>query len=158
MFNNWANDDNVTRYLTWPTHKDIEVTKSVIVRWMDSYKNIEFYQWAIVNKQINKAIGSIGVVNLSNSNEHCEVGYCIGKSFWGQGIMTEALKGVISYLLDNVGFKRVEAIHHSHNVASGRVMQKAGMQYEGRRRKFLKDLNNIFIDCDSYAILNDDKR
>lgn len=156
MFNNWANDDDVTRYLTWPTHKDVNVSKSVLTEWMNSYKNIEFYQWAITIKYNDEVIGSIGVVNLSNYHEHCEIGYCIGKSFWGQGIMTEALRGIISYLFDEVGFKRVEAIHHSQNIASGKVMKKAGMQYEGIKRKFHKNRDNIFVDCDSYAIISKD--
>ncbi len=158
MFDNWANDHDVTRYLTWPTHKDVEISKSVLAEWIDSYENKEFYQWAVVLKDINEAIGSISVVNLSNNNEHCEIGYCIGKLFWDNGITTEALKAVISYLFNEVGFERISAIHQSENIASGKVMKKAGMQYEGRKRKFHKNLNGEFVDCDSYAILRDDNK
>lgn len=158
MFDNWASDDDVTRYLTWPTHKDFEVTRSIIAEWANSYENIEYYMWAIVLKDSNEVIGSISVVNLSNHFEQCEIGYCIGKAFWDKGITTEALRGVIAYLFNEVGFERISAIHQSENVASGKVMKKASMQYEGRMRKFHKNLNGQFVDCDSYAILKDDNR
>lgn len=158
MFNNWANDDDVTRYLTWPTHKDIDVSKIVISDWVEGYKNDEFYQWAIMLKENEKVIGSISVVELSNTNEHCDIGYCIGKAYWNKGMTTEALKAIILFLFNEIGFERVQALHYTENVASGEVMKKAGMTYEGRRRKFHKNLDGVFVDCDAYAILKEDKR
>lgn len=109
-------------------------------------------------KENEKVIGSISVVELSNTNEHCDIGYCIGKAYWNKGITTEALKAVILFLFNEIGFERVQAIHYTENVASGEVMKKAGMTYEGRRRKFHKNLAGIFVDCDAYAILKEDKR
>ena len=59
------------------------------------------------------------------------MGYCIGRKWWGQEIMPEALKAVITYFFDEVGFNRVAASHDSDNPKSGRVMEKAGMKFEG---------------------------
>jgi len=157
MFNNWCNDDAVTKYLTWPTHKDMNVTKTVLASWTSSYEDIEFYQWAIVVKDEEAVIGSISVVNYSDENEHCEVGYCIGRQYWGNGITTEALKEVIRFLMDDVGFQRIEAIHYKENTPSGKVMKKAGMRYEGCRRRFHKNKQGKFEDCEVYAIIKEDR-
>ena len=156
-FNNWCNDDAVTKYLTCPTHKDINVTKTVLGSWIKSYENIEFYQWTILLKAEKSVIGSISVVNYSNENEHCEIGYCIGRKYWGKGITTEALKAVILFLMEEVGFERIAAIHYKENILSGKVMEKAGMKYEGRRRNFHKNKAGKFADCESYAIIKEDR-
>ena len=156
MFNNWATDHEVTRYLSWPVHTDVEVSKKILFGWIASYTNPEFYQWAIMLKDEQKVIGTISLITLSNNHENCEIGYCIGRKYWGQGIVTEALQGVISFLFREVGFERISAFHHSENIASGRVMVKAGMQYEGRLRHFHKNTKGEFVDCDFYSILKTD--
>ena len=74
-------------------------------------------------------IGDISVVSQDPQKELCEVGYILGKKFWGQGLMTEALQAVLHFLLIEVGFKEVQAKYVSLNPASGSVMEKAGMQY-----------------------------
>lgn len=156
MYDNWASDDKVTKYLTWPPHQDLEVTKSILADWIKQYEEDDYYQWAIVPKDYGKVIGSISVVSLSNMHEHCEIGYCIGRDYWGKGITTEALKALISYLFMEVGFQRLQAFHHSENIASGKVMQKAGMKYEGILRNYHKNLKGEFVDCDFYAVIRED--
>ncbi|HEY8392736.1 MAG TPA: GNAT family protein [Capillibacterium sp.] len=86
----------------------------------------------------------------------CEIGYCLSKRYWNQGIMTEALKAVIAYLIKEVGFKRVQAVHQVENPASGRVMIKAGMKHEGRLRGYVLNNRNELVDCEMYAILEDE--
>lgn len=58
------------------------------------------------------------------------MGCCIGKRWWNQGLMTEALGAVIDFLFDRVEVPRVEAYHDQNNPASGAVMKKCGMKYE----------------------------
>ena len=64
MFNNWASDPCVTKHLTWPTHKNIDVTITILKEWVDNYKYNNFYQWGIVLKESNELIGSISVVSI----------------------------------------------------------------------------------------------
>lgn len=154
MFNNWASDDNVTKYLSWPTHTDTKVTKSVLTSWVEAYSNKENYHWGIVPINYGRVVGSISVVDISNIHDRCEIGYCIGKNFWNKGITSEALKAVIEFLFNEIGFERIQAIHHKDNVASGKVMKKAGMVFEGRLRNFHNNKDNAFVDCDMYSILN----
>ncbi len=158
MFNNWASDDDVTRYLIWPTHQSVDVTTAVLEDWISNYKNSNFYQWAIVFKEIGtEPIGSISVVSLDDTVQKAHIGYCIGKKWWHKGITSEALQAVIKFLFDEVGMRRIDSRHDPRNPNSGAVMKKCGMQYEGTLRQ--SDVNNQGI-CDAsyYSILSTDDR
>lgn len=155
MFHNWANDPEVTKYLRWPPHSDVEVSRKLIRQWISEYVNLDKYEWAIALKENNAVIGSIGIFGVSEVDESAEIGYCIGRAWWAKGIMTEALKAVIVFGMEQVGFNRLEADHSIHNPASGRVMQKAGMTFEGiARQKYKCTLG--FQDCKLYSILKDE--
>ena len=155
MFRNWANDEEVTKFLTWPTHGNIEVTRTLLANWADSYQRDDYYQWMIVLKEINEPIGSIMVSSVGRA-QSAHVGYCIGKKWWHQGIMSETLKRVMDFLFDEVGYHRVEAMHDSNNPNSGKVMVKCGMKYEGTLR--MADRNNQGI-CDAcyYGLLANER-
>ena len=156
MFDNWASDPEVTRYLTWPTHTSSQVSAMVIDSWMEGCRKEDFYQWMIVLKQTNEPIGSISVVAHDDAVAKAEIGYCIGKRWWGQGIMTEALQAVMDYLFDEVGMNRIEACHDPHNPASGAVMKKCGMQYEGTLRQAGKN-NQGLCDICYYGLLKQER-
>ena len=149
MFQNWANDPDVTRFLTWPVHKSPEESRALLREWCPNYADVRYYHWAIVYGQ---PIGSIGAVRLSDQLELAHIGYCIGKRWWRQGGMSEALQAVIDFFLREVGLNRVEARHDPRNPHSGGVMRKCGMQYEGTLRQ--ADRNNQGL-CDAamYALL-----
>ena len=53
MFDNWASNPNVTKFMTWPTHSNIEITKMVLSNWVNSYENFTYYPWGIVIKKTN---------------------------------------------------------------------------------------------------------
>ena len=127
MFNNWAKDPENVKYLTWEAHKNIEETGSILKEWIFEYQNPKCYRWCITLKDRDEAIGGIDVRKIINKDS-CEVGYVLSKSFWNQGIMTEALNAVINYLFTE-GFKTITASHHVNNPASGRVMQKCGIKF-----------------------------
>ena len=155
MFDNWASDPQVTKFLTWPTHSSVDVTKQVAESWVKGYEQDNFYQWMIELKEIGQPIGSISVVNMDDRVEKVEIGYCMGRNWWHMGIMTEALRAVIEFLFDDVGVNRIEARHDPRNPHSGGVMRKCGMKYEGTAQQ--ADRNNQGI-CDAaiYAILRSD--
>ena len=130
MFKNWASDIETLKYLPWGPYTDINETKRRIQNWVENYKYPGVYNWAIYLKQQGEVIGSISVEISNDKEETCEVGYCIGKAFWGRGIMPEALRAVMHYLFYEVGYKKIIARHDVQNYASGRVMQKAGMRFD----------------------------
>lgn len=132
-FYNWTGDDQVTRYLSWPTHTHVSITKMVLKDWVASYENPDFYQWAIEYE--GQPVGSISVVEYNEKVRKAEIGYCIGKPWWHMGISSEALKAVLDYLFDEVGFNRLQACHDVRNPNSGKVMAKCGMTLEGIHRQ-----------------------
>ena len=134
MFRNWASDPEVTKFLTWPAHGDVSVTRHVLADWVGRYGESSYYQWAIELKEIREPIGSISIVKSSDETESATIGYCIGRRFWGQGITAEALEAVMAYLFEEVGMNCVNACHDPRNPNSGKVMQKCGMALEGTWR------------------------
>ena len=156
MYYGWATDPESNKYLLWELHNNIEETKEIIQKWIDEYENGS-YNWIVEIKSTNEIIGSISVVKNHKEDLNCEVGYCYGSKYWGNGYATEALKKVINYLLNECGFHLVEAYHISDNPASGKVMKKAGMKMDAvlRDRKINKhtqELNDEIV----YSITKED--
>ena len=126
MFDNWASDPEVTRFLTWPPHANADVTRMVLKDWISRYGNSSYFNWAAEWKENGRVIGSIAVVKLEEEIEAADIGYCLSRAFWGHGIMPEALRAVIDYLFETVGLNRITAGHDVNNPNSGRVMEKPG--------------------------------
>ena len=156
MFRNWAFDPEVTKYLTWPPHANISVTRKVLESWISSYEDGGCFNWAIEWKETGRAIGSITVVHLTEEIGAAEIGYCLGRAYWGRGIMPEALTAVENYLFDEAGLNRITAGHDVNNPKSGRVMEKAGMKREGILRQAGKNSQGL-CDMAVYAILKNDR-
>ena len=158
MFHNWASDSEVTKFLSWQAHSDITVSESVMKMWVDSYTSNEIYHWGIVLKgSADGVIGSIAAVDIKTDLEQAEIGYCLSKKYWHQGIMSEALSAIIDYLF-GCGFMRIWAFHDILNPNSGKVMKKCGMQFEGVFRNAEKNNVGEFCDIAVYAILKSDIR
>ena len=155
MYDNWASDEQVTRFLRWPPHADVAVSRAVLSDWIAGYDDPAFYQWAIVPVDFGQPIGTIGVNFCDDAIALAHIGYAIGRGFWNRGYTSEALAAVIEYLFSEVGMNRIESQHDPDNPASGRVMQKCGMTYEGTHRQ--ADISNRgIVDACMYAILRAD--
>lgn len=157
MFQNWASDSEVTKFLTWPPHSNQNVSQNVTDDWVKQYSNDHYYHWAIVLKENgDEPIGDIAVVHMNEEISMVHIGYCIGRTWWHQGITSEALKAVMDFMFDVVHVNRIESRHDPRNPNSGKVMQKCGMKYEGTLRS--SDWNNQGI-CDAcyYALLKTDR-
>lgn len=155
MYRNWASDCEVTRFLIWPAHDNIEVTRTVLKDWEQQYADENFYNWAIVLDEVGEPIGSIGMAAADSDTRMIAIGYCIGKKYWHQGIASEALQAVIDFLFQKTNYNRIEARHDVFNPHSGMVMKKCGMQYEGTLREVARD-NTGLSDCRYYSILRKD--
>jgi RimJ/RimL family protein N-acetyltransferase len=151
MYKNWANDPEVTRYLTWEPHRDVSASQQILQSWVESYQRPAFYQWAIVTDK--EPVGSIAVVNLDDPSESAEIGYCLSRMEWGKGIMSEALYLVIRFLFEEVGLHRIHAKHDTENIGSGRVMIKNGWRYEGLQKGAHRRVGGEWGDLALYAML-----
>ena len=156
MFENWASDPEVTKYLTWQPHIDIEVTKGILISWDKENKRLDYYHWGMVLKETQEIIGTVGSLGIDEKNHCTELGYCMSRAYWGNGYMTEAVKAIIEYLFKTVGLNRIMARHDPENIGSGRVMQKCGMVFEGIQRQAFFCERRGFYDLASYAILRID--
>ncbi len=96
-------------------------------------------------------VGAIGLV-VELAHQRAEVGYWIGLPFWGRGYATEALSALIAFGFTQLSLNRIHAAHFVRNAASGRVMVKAGMRYEGCLRQHVLKWGQ-FEDLAKYAIL-----
>ena len=151
-YRNWTSDERVTEFLRWPAHKDISVTESVLSDWISKYGDPDFYQWAIVLKDLGEPVGTISALDINESLEIAHIGYCIGSRWWHMGITSEALGAVISFLFTEAGVNRIESQHDPDNPHSGDVMKKCGMRYEGTLRQ--ADYSNRgIVDAAVYSIL-----
>ncbi len=136
MFRNWAGDPVVAEYLTRPHQRSEQETAEVLARRVKQTSEDPFvFHWAIVLKSLGDPIGSLSAVNMNERAESIELGWCIGKPWWGLGIMPEAGAAVIAFLFDDVGVNRIVAEYDTRNARSGRVMQKLGMTCEGVLRQ-----------------------
>lgn len=139
MFECWCNDPIVTRYLPWDVHGSIDVTEELLNIWINEYEKNDTYRWIIDDKQNHNLVGTIDVVNIDNINKVMEIGYCYRRDYWGKGVASTILKGVIDYLFNNTDVDIITAKHLETNLNSGKVMQKCGMKYDGVLRKRVID-------------------
>ena len=109
---------------------------------------------AIVRKDDGQLVGSISFRPNARHNK-AEIGYWIGKPYWGRGYATEAVRAIIRYGFQELGLNRFYATHFTENPASGRVMQKAGMKYEGTLRQDVRK-GEQYRDHAVYAILREE--
>ncbi len=154
MYDNWASDPRVTRFLSWSPHESVETTKLILKGWCALYENPAYYHWGIEFE--GELIGGIHVVRQSDHDERAELGYCIGSAFWGRGITAEAASAVIDYLFSTVGVHRVEIHHATDNPASGRVAEKCALVPEGILRSSSKIGTGEFKDIRVWGILREE--
>jgi [ribosomal protein S5]-alanine N-acetyltransferase len=156
MFENWASDPKVTKFLTWSAHQSVDDTRRIIELWLKDIHELNVYRWAIELKSINKVIGTIDLVNVDSRHRCGTFGYCLSASYWNQGIASEALKAMLKYLFTEGDFHRIEATHLMENPASGKVMIKCGMKVEGIKRKKFLGNDGEFHDLVLYGILKEE--
>lgn len=157
LFENCSSDDKITRYVVWNTHKTLDQTIEFLNKWQDSYDAEHSYKWLVTLKESREIIGTITVVSRSLIHKTCEIGYAYGSKYWNKGYATEALKEVIRFLCKDVGFETVYAYYLKDNEASGRIMIKAGMKYEGTARSRMIDkISGERLDLVQYSILKEE--
>lgn len=157
MYNNWASDDEVSQYVTWPTHANLQETQELLASWVKAYQEDDFYTWGMEIKATGQLIGTFAFVGFSDRDQVAELGYCLGKDWWNQAYTTEAGQAILAFGFNQVGLNRIQAVHDVRNPASGRVMEKLGMTLEGviRQARLVK---GQFVSINLYGLLAQDWR
>jgi len=149
MFDNYCNDSDVCKFITWKPHGNIETTTELLKNWIEQYDDTT-YRWAIIID--GQVVGSIDLVSIDIETMKGVIGYCLSKNYWNRGIMTRALGLVIDYCINEVGFKRLEAIHHIDNVGSEKVMLKNNMIFDEIIQGKHRNSQGKYVDVKSYYI------
>ena len=125
----YAKDPDVGPIAGWPAHRSVEESRNVI---KNVFNGKEAY--AICLKTDNKAIGAVelklnGHTDMTERDDECELGYWLGKPFWGQGIVPEAVKEMLRHAFEDLGIKTVWVGYYEGNIKSKRVQEKCGFRY-----------------------------
>jgi ribosomal-protein-alanine N-acetyltransferase len=126
MFNNWASDPEVCKYMTWNHHESIDTTQMIINMWIEQYQQPERINFGIVLKETNELIGGIDVCGYIDGVP--VVGYVLSRKDWNNGYMTEALKELIM-LLKSLGHNQIKIDAMIENIGSNKVIQKCGGRF-----------------------------
>ena len=122
-YDTWMSDGDVTEFLTWDAHRSPEESEAMIERWVFAY-DYGTMDWCITLRKDHEPIGSITAVQDFPEKKYCELGYCIGKEYWGKGYMTEALEAVTGFIFQNTDYEWVQARCDSENYGSRRCLEK----------------------------------
>lgn len=152
----YAKLSEVTKYLRWSPHPDVYYTSDYLRFISKKYKNGEFYDWGIVDKESERLIGTCGFVSIDTSNKSAEIGYVLSPQYWKMGIATEVVTAVLDFGFSHLELNRIVGRYMVENTASLRVMEKCGMKFEGvaRQGMFIK---NKFRDIGYCSILWSDR-
>lgn len=158
VFNNWTSDDRVAKYMRWPTHPNVEVTRAWLSDEEKEEDNDGFFDFFIFIKKDEKLIGTIG---LYEKEDAFELGYNLMYDEWGKGYATEAAKCVLLFAIKELGVRRFIANHSIENPKSGSVMKKCGFirTGEGIDYKFTGEAMNVYtyefnLDNPTYTLEN----
>lgn len=152
----YCSDDEVTKYLPFPTYKARQDAIDRINYCIQGYEKLEApILWAIEYKEDKKLIGGIDFVKWDEANNKAEIGYLLNRKYWNKGIMTEALKPILEFGFETMGLNRIQICCDERNVGSSRVMEKNGLKYEGtlRQERFEK---GEYVNMKYYSILKDE--
>ena len=155
-FASYASDAKITRYLTWSAHTSPAQTRELFQQAIDAWDlRMGHRMWLIERKEDGVLMGTIG---CTVHFHRAEIGFALGSGFWGNGYMPEALARVCEAAFADGRIERVQALCDEENTRSSRVLEKVGMQYEGRLRRYGRHPNRSEVprDCLMYASIRSD--
>lgn len=126
----------------------ISQTQAKIQSFMASYQKFGFGKWAVTLKESGELIGYCGIaVEQIDGKDEPEIGYRLNSRFWGQGLATEAAVGAVGYGFEQFKLPYILGIVEQANTASVRVLEKLGMQYQGRTIFHERDMDIYQIEA-----------
>lgn len=152
VFEKYAQSKEVTKYLTWSPHSNINVTMGFMNWCISQWEKGECFPYTICLRETNEVIGM-----LDTRIDGCKAdfGYVLAKEYWKKGFMAEALKPLINELFKKENIYRVWAVCDVENYGSKRVMEKVGMSFEGILKRWIvhPNVSKEPRDCFVYSII-----
>lgn len=148
----YASDPEITKYLPWDTHRTIQDSIDFLHIAIEDQKKTPLYPLGITFRdQPENVIGTVGLKQSVHPYQ-ADLSYVLGRVYWRQGIMYEATQALLRLGFEEYGFKRIYAWCIKENAPSSSLMQKLGMQFEGRFRDNAYRHGQLW-DVDYYSIL-----
>jgi RimJ/RimL family protein N-acetyltransferase len=149
IFAAYAQDPEVTRYLTFRPHREVREAEEAVERFLKSWRTGKSYCWLIFSRGDEELLGAIGARNDQGIN----LGYVLARPFWRQGFMSEALNVVVAWAFSIPSVSRVWAVCDLENVASARLLERNGFRQEGVLTKWSlhPNVSEVPRDCHCYA-------
>ena len=150
VYTEYAQDPDVTRYLSWKPHQRIETVEAFLSESLSSQDKGNRWIWAITVRGSDRVVGMIDA-RVADHQLNC--GYVLAKRCWGNGFMPEGLLPIIDWGLSQSQIHRAWAFCDVENRASARVLEKVGMQKEGTLRRWFvhPNVSNVPRDCFAYS-------
>jgi ribosomal-protein-alanine N-acetyltransferase len=133
IFDAYGQDAEVARYMTWRPKRRLPEMEGFVAGCVAAWRGDHRRPWVVTRKPSPRAIG---MIELRLEGNRAELGYVLARSAWGQGLMSEAARAVVELALAQPGLYRVAANCDVENLASARVLEKAGMVREGLLRRY----------------------
>jgi ribosomal-protein-alanine N-acetyltransferase len=151
----YTSDPEVARHTSWPLHDSRETSAGFVASLVEDYAKGELAPWGVELKAERKLLGTCGFLSWRIPHGRAEVGYAMNRAYWGRGLMTEAVRALVDYGFERMALHRIEALCDVDNVGSYRVMEKAGMAFEGVLRGYIFS-KGAHLDLRIHAILRPD--
>ena len=132
----YASDPEMDHYVPWEHYRNIEQARENLNEYLEEYEKDGLGAWGLQHRADNKLIGIISCSIPHRIHRRVEVGYAISRSYWGQGLATEAVKEFIRFGFKQMNLVRIEAVVLSENIASAKVLERSGMRLEGLLHKY----------------------
>jgi ribosomal-protein-alanine N-acetyltransferase len=153
-----ARNPNVTRFTLWDAHRTPDDARAFLRDCaLASYLERLPDPYALVLKEGDALIGAAGARWASQKDRCMEFGYWLAEPFWGRGLAVEAGRALLNHLFASYDVERIQAHFMEGNTASGRVLEKLGLTFEGVHRRGLFHRGR-FWDLHWYAVLRDEWR
>jgi len=134
IFQTYAQDREVARYVEWIPHTSVETTKKFIALCQDRWTNSVAFPYVITRKEDGELLG---MIEVRPKGHRANFGYVLGRSYWGNGFMPEAIAAIVKITLGPPAVYRMEATCDVENKASARALEKSGFLREGLLRRYI---------------------
>ena len=152
----YSRDERLYRFFEILPQRTKEETLAYIGRLEARMSSGTAYYWAIHDRELEKMIGSVGILEIDPRKRDCQIGYGINPSYWRKGYFAEAMTLVLSNLFSVFAFHRISAVTQADNTPSIEGLKSLGFSAEGRLRDYYLDFDGQRHDALLLAILRSD--
>ena len=138
MYYFYLSDPIVCKYLEFNNYQNIQDVYNTLVMYINNYRDLFYFHWAIEEKTTGNVIGSVSIHNLNFNNLTGELGICLSRYYWKRGIGKEVLSKVMMYGFNEIGIKQFQAYYLEGNEASKALLKALGLKDNPKLTKRIK--------------------